>query len=498
MSALPLLEMRGIGKRYPGVVALDRVDFDLRAGEVHALVGENGAGKSTLLKILAGAAAADSGRVFIDGAPVRIDSPATSQRLGVGMIHQDLKLVPGLSVAENILLGREPTRGRSGLLDRAAMARQARAALQQLGEDLPLATPVARLRAAHQQIVAIARALTREVRVLALDEPTAALSGREAANLFRLVRALRDRGVGVIYITHRLVEVFEIADRVTVLRDGRVVHCGPAEALDAPELIRLMVGRDLEPASARPPAGPGSEVLRVDQLSAPGFANVGFAVRRGEILGLAGLVGAGRTELARVIFGADPRTSGRVLLEGREIAPRSPREAIDLGIALLTEDRNRFGLVPAMTIKENITLPSLALFSAGPFLRPAREAGATRRIADQLQIKTPSVDRPVTDLSGGNRQKVVLARWLLSRSKLLIFDEPTAGVDVGAKQEIHNLIRGLARGGTGVLVISSELPELLALCDRILVLCAGAVAGELPRSEATQERIMTLAAGGAA
>ncbi len=491
-----LLELRGIVKRYGGVLALDGVDFGVERGEVHALVGENGAGKSTLMKILAGAIPRDAGTVLVEGAEADLDSPAASLRLGIGMIHQDLKIVPEMTVAENLLLGAEPLLAGTPFLDRRAMERAARAALAQLGEDLDPWAKAGRLGVARQQIVEIAGAISRKVRVLALDEPTASLTGREIARLFDVVRRLRAEGAGIVYISHRLDEVFEIADRVTVLRDGRTVASAPASTIDRTTLVRWMIGREIAEGAREGAPAAGEEILRLEGVASGWLGPVNLALSRGEVLGLAGLVGAGRTELARLVFGADRPDSGRMFLEGREIAPRSPREAIDLGIALLTEDRNRLGLVSTMNVRENVTLASLRALGRGIFTSLRREETATRRHVDRLRIRAPSLDAGVDQLSGGNRQKVVLARWLETRSKVLIFDEPTAGVDVAAKAEILALVRELAAGGAGVMVVSSDLPELLGLSDRILVLCEGAIAGDLAAGEATQERVMTLATGG--
>ena len=494
MTPPPLLELRAIVKRYGEVVAVNGAEFTLAAGEVHALVGENGAGKSTLMKILAGAIDRDGGSVLFDGVEAELGSPADSIARGVGMIPQALQLVPGMTVAENIVLGAEPKLSGTPFLDRAASARIAADALSQLGETMDLAAPVSSLSVARRQIVEIARAISRKVRILALDEPTAALSPHEIAGLFRLIRRLKAEGVGIIYISHRLDEILQIADRVTVLRDGAVVASVPAAALDRAAMIRLMVGRELDDETRRATAQAKDELLKLENVSGGRLRGIDLMLRRGEVLGLAGLVGAGRTELARVIFGADPRSGGRIFLEGREVDPRSPRDAIDLGIGLLTEDRDRLGLVPLMNVRENITLAGLRRLCRGPFVLNKLESAAARGHAERLRIKAPSVEAAVSDLSGGNRQKVVLARWLETRSRVLIFDEPTAGVDVGARDEIHALVRGLAAGGTGVIVVSSDLDELLAICDRIVVMCEGRIAGELGRAEATREAIMTLAA----
>jgi len=493
MSAPPLLEMRGIVKRYGEVTALAGTGFTLRAGEVHALVGENGAGKSTLVKILAGALSRDAGEIRIEGRAVEIDSPSAALALGIGMIPQDLNLVPELSVAENVFLGDEPVRGRGPFLDRPAMERAARAILAPLGETGDVRSPVAALSIARRQLVEIARALARRARVLALDEPTAPLSGNESAALFRTLARLRGEGVGILYISHRLEEIYEIAEHVTVLRDGEVVASASLAEIERPALIRLMVGRELEaPGEAARPAA-GKELLRLEGIAGGRVEGIDLVLRRGEILGLAGLVGAGRSELVRLIFGADPRRAGRMFLEGCEVTPRTPREAIDLGIGLLTEDRNRLGLVLPMNVRENLTLASLTRHCRGPFLSAVRECAAAGRQFERLRIKARSPEAEVEELSGGNRQKVVLGRWLESGCKVLLFDEPSAGVDVGARHEIFALIRSLAADGTGVIVVSSDLDELLALADRVVVMCEGRLRGELSRAEATREKIMTLA-----
>jgi ribose transport system ATP-binding protein len=494
MTTAPLLELRGIVKRYGEVVAVNGVNFTLAAGEVHALVGENGAGKSTLMKILAGAIRRDGGSVVFDGVEAELGSPADSLALGVGMIPQTLQLVPGMTVAENIVLGAEPLIKGTPFVDRAASERIAAVALGQLGETMDLAATVTDLSVARRQVVEIARAISRRVRILALDEPTAALSPHEVAGLFRLIRRLKAEGVGIIYISHRLDEIKEIADRVTVLRDGAVVASQPKSTLDRAAMIRFMVGHELDDDLRRAPSATRDDLLKLEGVSGGRLRGIDLTLRRGEILGLAGLVGAGRTELTRLIFGADRKSGGRILLEGREVDPLSPREAIELGIGLLTEDRDRLGLVPMMNVRENVTLAGLKRFCRGPFVVKAREASAARGHAERLRIKASSVELDVGALSGGNRQKVVLARWLETQSKILIFDEPTAGVDVGARQEIWALAGELAAEGRGVMVVSSDLDELLALCDRIVVMREGRVAGVLDREKATREAIMTLAA----
>ena len=488
--------MRGITKRYPGVLALDSVDFSLEAGEVHCLVGENGAGKSTLMKILSGALGMDEGTIAVGGRAVTVDSPATSQSLGIGMIYQDFKLVPELTVAENILLGSEPVRTPARFIDRAAMHERASKSLSLLGEQIDTDEPVTRLSVAKRQIVEIAKALSRNVRILAMDEPTAPLTGHEIVNLFSTIRRLKAEGVGVIYISHRLEEVFDIGDRLTVLRDGKVVATCPIADADRRTLIRWMVGRELEQEYPKASLTRGEEILRIENLSSARLHGINLSLHRGEILGLAGLVGAGRSELARALFGADPFGGGKILLEGRGIRPRSPHDAIGAGIALLTEDRNRYGLIMQMNIRENISLASLSALLSGSFVSSMKEGLMVRQYVDDLHIRPADPEMRVENLSGGNRQKVVLARWLATQAKVLIFDEPTAGIDVGVKYEIYTLINRLAEQGIGVLVISSDLPELLGICDRIAVMCEGTITGVLDRADATPEKVMSLAAIG--
>lgn len=485
--------MDHITKQYPGVLALDEVTFDLYAGEVHCLVGENGAGKTTLIKILSGAIPKDAGEVRVDGKPVPLHSPADALQAGIGIIYQDFKLVPELTVAENIFLGREPCKGRSPFIDFERMREAAQAALRQLGESLDTGARVSTLSVAQQQVVEIAKSLTRKNRILAMDEPSAALTEKELKNLFAVIRRLQEEGVGIIYISHRINEIFDIGTRVTVLRDGKQVRTCKTSEVDRRGLVSWMVGREMDQEYPKVNLQKGKEILKIDNLNAGKLRDIHLAVNQGEILGLAGLVGAGRTELARFIFGADPWESGKIFLDGQEIHPHSPREAIDAGIGLLTEDRNRYGLIMEMSIEKNITLSNLKAVSRGGFIRGAKERGAAQQFAEDLRIKTPSLNREVSSLSGGNRQKVVLARWLFTRSRLLIFDEPTAGIDVGVKYEIYNLLNQLAQEGKGVVIISSDLPELLGLCDRIVVLCEGRITGELSREEATEEKIMLLA-----
>jgi len=495
MTALPLLQMKGIYKHYPGVVALADVNFELNAGEVHCLLGENGAGKSTLMKILSGAVDKDAGAILIQGKEIEFNSPANAQKYGISMIYQEFKLVPELSVAENILLGNEPTRGNSPFVDYNKVHQDARDILAQLGEEIPTSTRISSLSMAQRQMVEIARALSRQVKILAMDEPSASLSRNELERLFAVIRKLKTEEVGIIYISHRLEEVFEIGDRLTVLRDGRFVHNCPVPETDRRTLIRWMVGRELEQEFPRIEPERGEEILRIENLSSGILKDINLSVYRGEILGLAGLVGAGRSELARTIFGAYPKDEGRIFLEGKEISVSSPREAIDLGIGLLTEDRNKYGLIMQMNVRENISLSNLRQVAGRFFIKRTEENSIAENFKQALRIRTPSVDQKVEALSGGNRQKVVLARWLFTKSKLLIFDEPTAGIDVGVKLEIYNLINQLVKEGIGIIIISSDLPELLGICHRVAVMWEGRVTGILSAKESTQEKVMTLATG---
>ncbi len=485
--------MSGIVKRYPGVLALDNVSFSLEAGEVHCLVGENGAGKSTLMKILSGAVRPDRGTIAIDGTGADILSPRDAQQLGIALIYQDFKLVPGMSVAENIFLGREPTGGPLSLIDRHELMLGARKSLAVLGEEIDPTATIESLSVAQRQIVEIARALARNARILALDEPTAPLTEREVTTLFAVIRRLRAEGVGIIYISHRLEEVFALGDRVTVLRDGKGIVSAQVSATDRRQLIRWMVGRELENEYPRSERRAGAEILRVEGLRGKRLGPVSFSLARGEILGLAGLVGAGRSRLARIIFGAEQPTGGAIFLDGEKFHPRSPHEAIAAGIALLTEDRNTYGLVSQMSVRENITLASIASLVKGPFIDASREELLARQFVRDLRIRPENTGVTVESLSGGNRQKVVLARWLASNARVLIFDEPTSGIDVGVKFEIYTIINRLAREGLGILVISSDLPELLGICHRIAVMCEGTLTGIVERETTTQETIMTLA-----
>ncbi len=489
--------MTGISKRYPGVVALSDVHFELLEGEVHALVGENGAGKSTLMKILAGAVSRNSGEIEVRGKPATIDNPHAAMDLGINIIYQEFNLVPHLSAAENIFLGREPGSAIPGFINFRRLYGDAQALMDSLGVAVDVRTEVSRLSVAQQQMVEIAKATSRNSSVIVMDEPSATLTDHELRNLFDLIRKLKAQGVGIIYISHRMEEIFSICDRVTVLRDGEYVATRNVADTNRDELIKMMVGRELGESIPKKPQEPGEVLLEVRGLTRKGvFQDVSFTVRRGEIVGIGGLVGAGRTEVARAIFGADPVDSGELVLNGATVRPRSPREAISLGIGLVPEDRKTLGLVLNMVVRENTTLANLDRLTSFGFVHRGKEREVSEGFVRDLRIRTPSIEQEARNLSGGNQQKVVLAKWLFTESQLLIFDEPTRGIDVGAKIEIYELMNELVATGAAMIMISSELPELLGMSDRILVMHEGRLAGELSRAEATQEKVMHLATGG--
>ncbi|MDQ3466702.1 MAG: sugar ABC transporter ATP-binding protein, partial [Chloroflexota bacterium] len=485
-AAPPLtVAAHGITKSFPGVRALQDVSLEVRRGEIHALVGENGAGKSTLMKILYGVYQPDAGTILLDGEATTIPSPHAAQQLGISMVHQELNLIPALDVARNVFLGREPTRG-LGVIDWAKTYQATRSLLAQLHIRLNPRTPVRRLSTAQKQMVEIARALSWQPRLLILDEPTSSLTQTEIAELFRILRTLRESGVSVLYISHRLEELAEIADRVTVFRDGRYIATEDARTTPISTLIRLMVGRSVDQLFPKVELPVGAEVLRVEGLSRQGaFRDVSFAVHAGEIVGMAGLVGAGRSETARVIFGADRKDRGNLFLEGQPVTIDSPADAIAAGIGLLPEDRKLQGLVLPLSVKLNVSLATLPAVSPGGVIRQRARAAIARRFVQDLRVRTPSIEARVRNLSGGNQQKVVLAKWLASHPKVLIFDEPTRGIDVGAKVEVYNLMNGLAARGVGILLISSELPEVLGMSDRVLVMHEGQLVANLTRAEAS-------------
>lgn len=490
-QSIPMLEMQGITKSYPGVKALKGVNLTIGDGEVHALVGENGAGKSTLMKVLAGAEHRDSGEIKVNGKPVTIQSPHHAQELGISIIYQEFNLVPQLGAAENIFLGREPSF--CGFINYRKEYADARAILESLGVELDVNQPVSTLSIAQQQMIEIAKALSVQSKIIAMDEPSATLTDHELKNLFRLIRALKEQGVSVIYISHRLEEIFEICDKLTVMRDGEWIATENVSDMNRERIIEMMVGRKITDEYPKEVFSPGNELLKVEHLTGGIVHDVSFSVHQGEIVALTGLVGAGRTETARMIFGADPTQSGTLHLEGKKVKFRTPRQAIDAGVCLLTEDRKHQGLVLGMKIRENVTLPTLKEFCRMIFTLRGKERVTTQKSIEELHIKAPSTETEARNLSGGNQQKVVLAKWLLANSKIFIFDEPTRGIDVGAKREIYLLMNELLRNGAGIIMISSELPEVLGMADRVLAMSGGRLAGELTRDEATQEKIMDLA-----
>ena len=490
----PAVRFEHITRRFPGVQALTDVSLEIAAGSCHALCGENGAGKSTLGKILAGIHTPDEGRLFVHGREVHFATPRDALAAGVGMVHQELAFCDNLPVAENLCLGSLPSR--RGVLDRGAMAERATAMLAEIGTTLDVWRPVGSLTIAQQQMVQIAMAVSGGARIIIFDEPTSSLSQLEADRLYELIGRLRTRGVACIYVSHRMPEVFKLCDTVSVLRDGRHVGTRAVAGLSEHDLVQMMIGRPLAEYVSPPNAVPGGEVLRVSHLSSPGkFEDVSFSLRAGEVLGLAGLVGAGRSELAHALFGLDPVRQGEIVLRGQRVRVDTPAAAIALGVGLVPEDRKRQGLVPQASALHNLSLAILRRLSRFGWLRRRAERSVATEYFDRLRVRTPSFDTVVAGLSGGNQQKIVLARWLAARATVLILDEPTRGVDVGAKAEIHALIGELASRGSAILLISSELPEILTLATRIIVLRAGRLVGEVAREQATQDRLLRLMAG---
>lgn len=489
-----VLQVRNLSKTFPGVQALENVRLDVCAGTVHAVMGENGAGKSTLMKTLIGIHAPDSGEVLLGGTHVRFRNPHDALRAGISMIHQELLPFPDLTVAENICMGQEPTRWFPGWLDRPAMRRRAQELLDRFGVTIGPTRKMKSLSVAEMQTVEIAKALAHNAEVIIMDEPTSAISDREVDALFEVIRDLKRRGVAIIYISHKMDEIFQIADTITVLRDGRYVATHDAPTLDRDRLIALMVGRELTAMLPKATAEQGDVALEVRGLSQPGkFRDVSFQVRRGEILGIAGLMGAGRTELMSAVFGLAPASTGEIRVEGRTVCIASPRDAIDHGIAMVTEDRKQFGLVPTMSVKQNVTLANLRRCCRGWMIDHREE----NRVADEqintFAIKTRDRNQKTSSLSGGTQQKVVVAKALLTDPAILILDEPTRGIDIGAKSEIYAIMTRLAGEGKAIVMVSSELPEILTLSHRILVMREGAVTAELNPQDTTQEEILKYA-----
>jgi ribose transport system ATP-binding protein len=495
VSATPnaaVVEVRGVSKRFPGVQALDSVSLDIRPGEVHAVAGENGAGKSTLMKLLSQLERPSEGEIRVDGDPVRFRNPRHAQRLGIAMVHQEFALAPHLTIAENLALGREQSHG--GLIVRGSEKQRARELLKRVKLDVNPGRRVSTLSVADQQRVEIAKALAVDAKVVIMDEPTATLTEPEIEDLFELIEELKSDGIAIFYISHRLDEVTRIADRVTVMRDGEVVETLEQGDFDEPKLVQLMVGREIENLYPKADAEIGDVVLKVEGLTRPGvLTDCSFEVRAGEIVGFAGLIGAGRTELARAVFAADPITDGRIELDGRELKLHTPSEAIAAGIGYLTEDRKGNGLAMQLGVEPNITLARIP--GKGLWINRGLEHKAAERWTERLDIRTPSLSRPVEALSGGTQQKVVVARWLETEARVLFFDEPSRGIDVGAKAEMFKLMGELAADGRAIVMISSYLPELMNMCDRIVVIRDGRTVGELNRDEFDEEQIMTLASG---
>jgi ribose transport system ATP-binding protein len=493
------LEMSHISKAFPGVQALERVTFEVAPHEIHALVGENGAGKTTLMKILTGALCQDGGEIRLRGERVTIEAPSDAQELGISMIYQELSLIPYLTVGQNIYLGREPGARIPGVIDWDTLYDQARQWLDRLDIDLDPRTEVQDLNIAQQQMVEVAKALSLDADLIVMDEPTSSLTERETRVLFDVMRSLKDDGVSLVFISHRLEEVFEIADRVTVLRDGERIGTAPLSELDEDEVVRMMVGRAPGKMYPKAESKRGDVILEAKNLSdGRELHGVDVTLRKGEILGVAGLVGAGRTALAETLFGVRRAETGEVRVDGRRVNVDSPGKAIRLGMGLVPEDRNRQGLFMNMAVRENIVLSAMDQVTDWIFVKAAEANRLARRFVERLDIRTPSLGQRVRNLSGGNQQKVIIARWLTLKPKVLILDEPTRGIDVSAKAEIHALMGQLAQDGVGVLMISSELPEILGISDRILVMREGRVAGEFAPDEATQDDLMYAATGGKA
>lgn len=489
------LQFECISKRFPGVVALDQVSFGVQEAECHALVGENGAGKSTLGKILAGVATPDSGRILLRGEPISAPNPLAARRLGISIVHQELAFCPNLTVAENLCLGALPAR--RGWVDRAALRRRASEMLESIEAEIDPDRPLAELTTGQEQQVQIAAAVGLNSRVIVMDEPTSSLSARESEHLFHLLARLKKRGITLLYVSHRMEEIFRLCDRVTVLRDGRQIATESMAETTPDRVVQQMIGRELKPGEPRHAQRElGPELLRVERLGSPGkFRDISFSLRAGEILGLAGLIGAGRSEIAQAIFGLDPARTGQIQVREQSITITRPEDALRAGIGFLPEDRKRQGLVLSMNCRENSTLATLPALTNLGFVRREAEAEIAARHALRMRVKAPSLEARVSGLSGGNQQKIALAKWLARQCSILIVDEPTRGVDVGAKAEIHELLDELALGGSAILLISSELPELIRLSRRILVLREGVLRGELMRAEFSQPALLRLMAG---
>ncbi|MCK1236247.1 sugar ABC transporter ATP-binding protein [Streptococcus uberis] len=489
------IDMRGISKSFGSNKVLEKIDLSIASGQVHALMGENGAGKSTLMNILTGLFPASHGDIIIDGKEMSFSNPQEAEEFGISFIHQEMNTWPEMTVLENLFLGRE-VKTPLGLLDKKAMAKKAKAAFERLGVSIPLQCPIGDLSVGQQQMIEIAKSLLSKVSLLIMDEPTAALTDRETENLFRVIKGLKEEGVGIIYISHRMEEIFKITDLVTVMRDGIVVDTKKTSETTPYELVKKMVGRELEDFYPEKKASIGDIAFEVENLTGSAFQDVSFKVRKGEILGFSGLMGAGRTEVMRSIFGLDKVKSGKIKLNGQALSISNPAQAIAQGIGFLTEDRKAEGLILDFSIKDNMTLPSTKDFVKHGLFDEKTSTTFVQQLIDRLRIKSGTPKMTVGQLSGGNQQKVVLAKWIGIAPKVLILDEPTRGVDVGAKREIYQLIDELAERGVPIILVSSDLPEILGVSDRIMVMHEGRIAGELSREEASQESVMQLATGG--
>lgn len=491
----PFLSFQKISKRFPGVLALVDVSFEIERGSCHALIGENGAGKSTLGKILAGVYTPDSGKILLEGKEIHPANPLAARKLGIAMVHQELAFCPNLSVAENLCLGDLPQR--AGFVNRGNLRAKARSMLEEIGAEIDVQQPIGRLSTGQEQMVQIAAAIGVQAKIIVMDEPTSSLSVRESEHLFGLLAKLKQRGITVIYVSHRMEEIFQLCDSITVLRDGRHVITEKISETNQERLIHQMVGREVvfqKPNHLE--REPGAEILRVENLSSPGkFSNVSFTLRAGEVLGFAGLIGAGRSEIAHAIFGLDRHATGKIFVRGKELSLGSVDESLAAGIGLLPEDRKRLGLILTMNCRENTSLATLNRLSRFGFVKRREEKSLAQKYAERLRVKAPSMESLIAGLSGGNQQKIALAKWLARECEILIVDEPTRGVDVGAKAEIHQLLDELACQGLAIIVISSELPEVMNLSRRILVMRQGEVAGELARAEFSQPNLMRLMAG---
>lgn len=493
-----VLEMKNITKRFPGVVALDHAQLTLKKGEVHVLLGENGAGKSTLIKIITGAYTADEGEIFLDGQPVKIESPLHAQKLGISAVYQEFNLIPELDAAKNIFLGKELMVGHTMQLDSREMYRRSEEYLREIGANINPKVPIKSLGVASQQMVEIAKAISSDCRILILDEPTAVLTNQEIEKLFETIDVLKKRGVAIVFISHRLEEINRIGDKVTVMRDGSYISTVDVEKgrLDVDYLVKLMVGREITNKFPKEIVPIGEEILKVENLNRKGvLKNITFSLHRGEILGIGGLVGAGRTEVVKAIFGADPIDSGEITVFGKKAVIKQPLDAIRRGIGLVPESRKTEGLNLGMTIKDNIIMTSVGKISKFGIINKEKRKSIPMQLQKELRIVAPTINQYVGNLSGGNQQKVVLGKWIASNSKIVFFDEPTRGIDVGAKVEVYQLMNKLVQEGAGIIMISSELPELLAMSDRIIVMHEGHITGELSREEADQEKVLKLASG---